>query len=166
MSDQAIISLCAHFELAQQDLDKEISDFHLDEIARTHDVNWKILTSRLGLQDVVAKDIDKDHSKEFDKRLGFFQQWKQRKGSEATYKKLVRALLDTDQKRDAEGVCKLLQPHHSNTSSGMQKGFTSGSLWWIQQFKRGGAEVKCVHTKCARKFYPAMPIHFSMIKGC
>ena len=66
--------------------------------------NWKSLPFRLGLEDVVAKDIDKDHLKESDKRREFFRQWKQIKGLEATYRSLVRALLDINQKHDAEGV--------------------------------------------------------------
>ena len=65
MSDSVISTLCAHFELVDHDLDKEISDLHLDEIAQARCTYWKSLPSRLGLQDVVAKDIDKDFSKEF-----------------------------------------------------------------------------------------------------
>ena len=114
MSDSVISTLCAHFELVDHDLDKEISDLHLDEIAQARCTYWKSLPSRLGLQDV---DIDKDFSKEFDKRREFFQQWKQKKGSEATYRSLVRALLDIKQRHDAEYVCKLSrQAVHENPS--------------------------------------------------
>ena len=129
MSDKILGSLCAHFELADQDLDKEISDLHLDEIARTRDINWKSLPSRLGLQDVVAKDIDKNFTKEFDKRQGFFQLWKRIKGYEATYRSLVKALLDINQRHEAEYVCELLRPilADSSNSSGMQKIFTE--IW-------------------------------------
>ena len=108
MSDK-FIRLCTRFKLADQDLDKVISNLHFDEISQTRDINWKSLPSRLGLQDNVAKDIDKDFSKEFDKRREFFQQWKQKNGSEATYRSLVRALLDIKQIDNAEYVCELLQ---------------------------------------------------------
>ena len=109
MSDEVINTLCAHFELADQDLDQMISDLHLDEIALTRDINRKFLPSRLGLQDVLAKDIDKDFRTESDKRRELFRQWKQRKGFEATYRVLVKALLDINQRLDAEYVCKLLR---------------------------------------------------------
>ena len=123
MSDHIISTLCAHFELVDHDLDKEISDLHLDEIAETRCAYWKSLPSRLGLQDTVTRDIDKDFTEELDKRREFFQQWKQKKGSEATYRSLVRALLDIKQRRDAEYVSKLSHQAVENpsveTSSGM-----------------------------------------------
>ena len=130
VSDKIIRSLCVHFELADQDLDKVISDFHLDEIAQTRDIiNWKSLPSLLGLRDNVAKDIDKDFTKDFDKRREFFQRWKRIKGSEATYRSLVKALLDINQRHEAEHVCKLLRLMVADTwnSSGMQKIFTE--IW-------------------------------------
>ena len=125
MSDKIISSLCVHLELADQDLDKEISDLHLNEIARTRAINWKSLPSCLGLEEFVAKDIDKDFPTEYDKRREFFQGWKQVKGSEATYRNLVKALFDINQRHDAEYVCELLRPMVADTpnSSGMQKIF-------------------------------------------
>ena len=124
MSDEVINTLCAHFELADQDLDKVISDFHLDEIARTRCTYWKSLPSRLGLLDIVAKDIDSKSSlSESEKRSEFFRQWKQRKGFEATCRILVKALLDINQRRDAEYVCELLcqaGTGSSKASSGMR----------------------------------------------
>ena len=121
MSDEVINTLCAHFK---QDLDKVISDLHLDEIARTRCTYWKSLPSRLGLPDIVAKDIDiKGSLLESEKRSEFFRQWKQRKGLEATYRVLVKALLDIDQRLDAEYVCELLRQAgtiSSKASSGMK----------------------------------------------
>ena len=132
VSDKIIRFLCAHFEPADQDLDKVISDLHLQAIAQTSDINWKSLPSRLGLQDDVAKDIDKGFTKEFDKRQEFFQQWKRFKGSEATYRSLVKALLDINQRHNAEYVCELLRPilADSSNSSGMQKIFTESIEIW------------------------------------
>ena len=116
MTDISPNTLCAHFELADQELDKVISDLHLDDIAQTRCTYWKFLSSRLRLQDVVAKDIDKDFPTESEKRREFFQQWKQRKGSEATYRSLVKALLDINQRRDAEYVCNLLRQADASSS--------------------------------------------------
>ena len=124
MSDEVINTLCTHFELADQDLDKVISDLHLDEIARTRCTYWKSLPSRLGLPDIVAKDIDiKGSLSEPEKRSEFFGQWKQRKGFEATYRVLVKALLDIHQRLDAEYMCELLRQAgtiSSKASSGMK----------------------------------------------
>ena len=108
MSDKVISTLCANFELSCQELDKVISDLHLDKIAQTRCTYWQSLPSRLGLPDIIANDIDKDFSKELDKRREFFHQWKQIKGSEATYRNLVKALLDFSKRLDAEYVLKLL----------------------------------------------------------
>ena len=116
MSDEVISTLCTHFELADQELDRVIGDLHLEEIARKRCTYWKSLPSRLGLQDIVAKDVDKDFPMEFDKRREFFQQWKKIKGSEATYRCLVKALLTIDQRHDAEYVFKLLHQAVADSS--------------------------------------------------
>ena len=119
MSGKVVKTLCARLMLADQDLDKEISDLHLDEIVRKSCTLWKSLPSRLGLHSIIVKDIEKDFPRELDRRREFFQQWKQIKGSEATYRSLVKALLDIDQRHDAEYVCKLLSPvDHPDTSTG------------------------------------------------
>ena len=106
----------ASLELADQELDSVISDLHLDEIARSRCTYWQSLPSRLGLEDIVAEDIDRNFSREFDKRREFFRQWKQIKGSEATYRCLVKALHDINQRRDAEYVSGLLRPRVAASS--------------------------------------------------
>ena len=119
MSDQVISTLCAQFGVAYHNLDEVISDLHLDEIGLSRCTYWKSLPSRLGLSKVIAKDNDRDLQKEREKRCEFLQQWKQRKGSKATYRSLVRALLDIDQRLDAEYVCKLARQAVTNHSPGM-----------------------------------------------
>lgn len=116
-SDNVLRTLCTRLKLVDHDLDKMISDLHLDEIARTRCDYWRSLPSRLGLPDIVAMDIDEDYSEAFDRRRAFFRQWKQIKGSEATYRSLVRALLGIRKKLDAEYVLRLLR--QSVASSGM-----------------------------------------------
>ena len=61
-------------------------------------------------------DTDKNNDLEVEKRNAFFSVWRAMKGSEATYQKLVYALLKTSARHDAESVCKLLA-----TSVGIQK---------------------------------------------
>ena len=127
MSDQVINTVCAQLKLAEQDLDKKISDLHLDEIAQARCIKWKLLPSRLGLEGVVAQDIDTDFSREFDKRREFFKQWKQIKGFEATYRSLVRALLDIKQRDNAEYVCELIRQTVTDTSCASSGMFAIGS---------------------------------------
>lgn len=110
MSD-TLSSLRAHYELAEDDWDKKISDSNLDRISLNCCSNWKLLPSQLELESIIVNDIEKSKTAitETDKRLEFFRQWKEKKGFGATYKKLVIALLNIDQRQDAECVCKLLK---------------------------------------------------------
>ena len=62
----------------------------------------------LNLNSIVAEDIDRSPKSEEEKRHTFFSTWKQVKGSIATYKALIIALLEVDCAEDAESVCKLV----------------------------------------------------------
>ncbi len=53
-----------------------------------------------------ASDIDNKGEKE--KRHTFLIKWRDVKGSEATYRNLIQALLTIESVEDAEEVCKLL----------------------------------------------------------
>ena len=61
------------------------------------------------MKSIHVEDIDCQEMDEHQKREKFFSTWKENKGSEATYTKLIRALLTIESKEDAEFVCKLLQ---------------------------------------------------------
>ena len=100
-----------HYNLSEDDLNQEISDSHLDQIALKHCACWKLLSPHLDLGNMTINDITRSLTlaTETDKRVEFFRQWKKVKGFEATYKKLVAALLKIDQKHEAGIVCKLLK---------------------------------------------------------
>ena len=55
------------------------------------------------------RDADRSPGGEGGKRYEFFLQWKQMKGSEATYVKLIGALEKISCKLDAESLCMLLK---------------------------------------------------------
>ena len=55
----------------------------------------------------VVPDIDQGPGGEDEKRRNFFFKWRDTKGSGATYKTLISALLEIDCREDAENVCKL-----------------------------------------------------------
>jgi len=65
---------------------------------------------------ISESDIDRDHKTEKEKRAALLGKWKKKKGSAATYKRLIQALLDIECREEAEGVCELLQK-----SSGSQQ---------------------------------------------
>ena len=113
-----VSSICAHYGVNQEDLNKEISDLHLAKIVQSRCTRWRSLPSHLELETNLLSDIDRDFPKEVEKRSEFFDQWKRQKGSEATYKRLMQALLDVKERHDAEYVCQLSQQilPHSETS--------------------------------------------------
>ena len=61
------------------------------------------------MRDIVVRDIDREGKPEEEKRVTFFKRWKRQKGSQATYKVLISALLQTKRREDAECVCELLK---------------------------------------------------------
>ena len=88
---------------------KQITDEHIEVISRTLCSQWKSLPAHLGLPPITARDIDHGPGDEREKRNTFLTTWKAMKGSEATYKKLISALLKIEHREDAESVCELLK---------------------------------------------------------
>ena len=105
--------------LSEDDLNQEISDSHLDQIALKHCACWKLLSPHLDLGNMTINDITLSLTlaTETDKSVEFFRQWKKVKGFEATYKKLVAALLKIDQKHEAGIVCKLLKQSYQSVQA-------------------------------------------------
>ena len=100
--------LLGQFELTEEECQRQISDPHLEEISRTSSRKWRSLPSHLELPDTTVGDIERDSQNEDERRNSFFFTWKHKKGTRATYRKLVRALLKIDCGGDAEKVYKLL----------------------------------------------------------
>ena len=108
-----------NYRVTEDDWDKEISDSHLERIALKHCACWKLLPPHLDLESIINDITQNPTSSEKDKRLEFFRKWKRAKGYEATYKKLIAALLDIGERQDAGSVCKLLkQPCQSAQEQG------------------------------------------------
>ena len=108
-STATVRSLMECYQLKERDCNQQISNVHLDEISLNFSQKWRFLPNRLKMKDIIAHDIDRIPGDEEEKRRTFFLKWKQVKGSGATYKVLIRALLDIKCRQDAESVCKLLQ---------------------------------------------------------
>lgn len=81
----------------------------MEEIARSYCSNWRMLYSHLELDKIVVSDVDRMNVSEEEKRQAFFAAWRKRKGTDATYERLLYALLKTGCREDAEGVYKLLK---------------------------------------------------------
>ncbi len=101
--------LIKYYGLTEKDCNCEITKVHFEDISRTLVKDWRSLPSRVGMSDISKSDIERDFKTEKERRHAFFSQWKEMGGCEVTYKKLICALLDINNREYAEGVCKLLQ---------------------------------------------------------
>ena len=120
--------LLAHYDLTEDDCSAEISTKCLEKISHSLCGEWRNLPSGLDMEDIVKQDIDRNprFSEEKQKRQAFFEEWNKQKGSAATYRKLISALLDIDCRKDAEGVCEILKNSiATRTKSPIRNGTTS-----------------------------------------
>ena len=107
-----------HYGQTEQDCSKVVSDLHLDSFSRCCCTRgtWKALAPHLEMERAVVDDIDRRQVDEEEKRSMFFYQWKQMTGSDATYTRLVAALLKIKHRLDAEKLLKMLQGSNSSSS--------------------------------------------------
>ena len=103
-----VSSLLEKYQIKDEDINTQVTDLHVDEIARSHCKKWKSLPAHLQMEAIAAKDIDLKQIEEEQKRCDFLSKWKEEKGSEATYKVLIGALLKIKSREDAEGICKII----------------------------------------------------------
>ena len=127
-------SLLEQYQLKEEDVSKQVTDLHINEISRSHCKKWKSLPTYLEMEAIVASDIEKKPIEEEEKRNNFFSKWKEEKGSEATYKALIGALWKMRCREDAESICKLLIAVHvtanSSTTAGAFKQNINGWHSW------------------------------------
>jgi hypothetical protein len=109
--EDEITTLMAKFKLTQECCSQQITEEHIYDISFVRGVEWKYLSHlKLSRQKLVHDIERKTGVNEDEKRHDYFSQWRDEKGSEATYGVLIEALLKAKSKLDAEYVCKLLQP--------------------------------------------------------
>ena len=108
MSQNPISSddLAARFGLGADELRKPCEERLFSNLANFINPWREIFSSLLSRIDI--DDINNENNSEQAKRIAALHKWKERKGSEATYKILVRALLDNGVMDQAESMCKLL----------------------------------------------------------
>jgi len=95
--------------LTSKDCNVQVSEIHLDKIARSGCAKWRSLPPYLDLPSIVVSNIERQTSDEEERRKLFFSDWKQKKASSATYGRLIEALVEIDCVQDAEMVCTLLK---------------------------------------------------------
>ena len=102
-------SLIARYHLTEEDVNKQITDEHIEVILSSTSLcsQWKSLPAHLGLATTIVGDIDS--TPETEKKKDFFTTWKEEQGCNATYRKLIGSLLEILCKEDAESVCLLLK---------------------------------------------------------
>ena len=72
----------------------EPSDEKMEHLSRKLGEKWKTLGRRLGFDEATIDDFDQANNKLAEKAYKMLMAWKQKKGSEATYKVLYDALCD------------------------------------------------------------------------
>ena len=95
--------LVQFYELSESDCEREINEVDLADLSFTLGQGWRALPSRLGVP-----SSDHVFQTEQEEKHAFLSQWKDVKGSEATYKVLISALLDINCREEAEGMCRML----------------------------------------------------------
>ena len=108
---RSLESLIVRYRLTEEDVNKQITDEHIGVISSSSSLcsQWKSLPTHLGLANTIVGDIDSTPVTETEKKMDFFTTWKEEQGSNATYRKLIGALLEILCNRDAESVCQLLK---------------------------------------------------------
>lgn len=106
--------------LSERELDRQVSDKDLERISRSCCKHWKFLPAYLELEAILALDIDRKGVDEREKRHEFLLKWREIKGSAATYKQLISALLEIKSVEDAERVCVLVKESTHELSLDME----------------------------------------------
>lgn len=88
-----------------------VSHSHLQDISKSHCLKWRYLPVALEMKNpkAIVNDIERGGKPESEMRADFFSEWQSEKGSDASYKWLINALLEINCKGDAEHVCALVK---------------------------------------------------------
>ena len=100
-------ALTDRYNLSQDVLDKEVSEEHLREVSRIID-DHEVVGPELGLSQPQMSAINSDAKTQELRRMKMLENWKQIFAYEATYRKLIEALLKCYRRDIAQNVCELL----------------------------------------------------------
>lgn len=104
-----VVDLQMRFNLSPEHLKRECTREHLLEVALLIG-DWELLAAHLGLQEKHIEDIKRKNVSEEVKRKNALLKWKATNAYNATYEKLLEALLKIDDAEVACQVCKSVIP--------------------------------------------------------
>ena len=105
------MELCKRFKFSDDDIDKEVSNEHIDEIYRQLE-NWEQVAHHLGLSGPDIEAIEHKAGRHVELiRLYTLRKWKSKGTPDGTaqYRVLLEALLKSGSSNSAVQVCRLLQ---------------------------------------------------------
>ena len=108
MAEQKKKDLIRHYQLTQDELNKPVSDDHILEIQKT--LPWRNVGPYLLGRGPKFDDIDKDGHDEEEKRRLTLDKWQDTEGDDATYVRLIEAMVKAGKNSAASEVCSLLKP--------------------------------------------------------
>ena len=102
--------------LAADELSKSCNNSIIPSLADCFS-EWEVIFGSL-LSEIELNGVDKENTTGVKKRIAALRKWKARNGCEATYKVLVDALLNRDERDQAENLCKILADHSMSNKNG------------------------------------------------
>ena len=84
---------------------------------------WREVAPFLNVRDAEISEIERDNTKEMERKLGLLRKWKRKFGSSATYRMLVEAFLKCQRVDLAEAVFDLLEQQITNVSMTSRIGY-------------------------------------------
>ena len=115
------------YKLTMENCQRKIAMGHIEEISRKCCKNWRSLPAYLDLEEIIVNDIDHKQQDECGKRHSFLLQWGEEKGAEATYKKLIFALLKINRRSDAEKICEIIATSRDPSTATAQEPSATGT---------------------------------------
>ena len=113
MEEPSLQSLLKHIPPAK--LDSPCKDEHLCEVA-LFITDWPSIAPYLKLTDVDQEEIQKGHGSVKSQKIAMLRKWKQKHGSDATYRELARTFWRLDRRDLVEELCKVIQNDSQHTS--------------------------------------------------
>ena len=101
-------ALLEQYNLGKEECSKKVTDKHLVTISSSYCKKWRFIYPYLDMTSTDVTNAEKGGNDEESKGQRFLERWKEKKGCDATYIKLINALLEVECRNDAESVCELL----------------------------------------------------------
>ncbi len=114
-------------KIKDEHCDAKIADVHLEKISRILVCEMQSLAPYIGIEYNLVADIEKQNVGWSTKKHTFLLKWRETKGRQATYRSLIKGLVDIEYIGNAEGVCELLVATDS-TQDEIERASTAGII--------------------------------------